>query len=363
MRKKFTQGHALIVGVGGAYDLPDTVNDAKGIADILRDPGRCAYPKDQVQLLSGAKSGRAAVLNGLERLAKVKADSSVLVYFSGHGAQVRRGKKTDYYLMPHEYDLDRLEETAISGLEFASRLGIIKSERLLVLLDCCHAGAFSGAQALQQGTKSSSNVMVTKASLPPQAQKIFASRKGRVLIASSTGSEVSYAGKPYSAFTTALVAALCGEGAAQEDGYVRVVDLALYAREAVVKLTGDKQHPIMDFEKSDNFAVAYYAGGEKKRKGIPLSMEKPQVQTESGSEKYRTFDPQIWKLIQGNVLKIQSKITNIRDKVTNIRRDTKIVHGDTTEISARDIGFLQIGWKVNRVNQSPQTSKKSKRRQ
>jgi hypothetical protein len=38
MAKHFTQGHALIVGVGGAEDLPNTVDDAKGIADILKDP-------------------------------------------------------------------------------------------------------------------------------------------------------------------------------------------------------------------------------------------------------------------------------------------------------------------------------------
>jgi hypothetical protein len=41
MGKNFTQGHALIVGVGGAQDLPYTVDDAKGIASILGDPGRC----------------------------------------------------------------------------------------------------------------------------------------------------------------------------------------------------------------------------------------------------------------------------------------------------------------------------------
>lgn len=361
MSTNFTQGHALIIGVGGAKDLPYTVDDAKGIAGILRDPGRCAYPKDQVQLLTGAKAGRVPILNGLERLAKVKADLSVIIYFSGHGEKVRRGKKTTYYLMPHGYDLNRLEETAISGSEFASRLSNIKSERLLVLLDCCHAGGFSSVQALQ-GAKSSPKAAVTKTSLPPEAQKIFANKKGRILIASSTGSEVSYAGKPYSAFTTALIAALCGEGAAQEDGYVRVVDLALYTREAVVKLTDNEQHPTMDFEKSDNFAVAYYAGGEKKRKGLPASIEKPKVQTDPGSKNYNTFDRQIWNLIQGNVLKVQSRIMHMRDKVTTIRHNTKIVSGDNTEISARDIGFLQIGWKVNQVGQGLQPPDKSKKR-
>jgi hypothetical protein len=362
MGKNFTQGHALIVGVGGAQDLPYTVDDAKGIASILGDPGRCAYPKDQVQLLTGAKARRGPVLKGLDMLAGVGADSSVIVYFSGHGEQVRRGKKTAYYLMPHGYDLDRLEETAISGTEFAAKLSNIKSERLLVLLDCCHAGGFSGALALPQDAKSPQKAVFKSAPLPPEAKKIFADKTGRVLIASSKGSELSYAGKPYSAFTTALIAALCGEGAAQEDGYVRVVDLALYTREAVIKLTLDEQHPTMDIEKADNFAVAYYAGGGKKRKGLPASIEKPQIQTKPGLKDYSTFDTQTWNSIQANVINIQNETTRMRDRVTNIRRNTEIVHGDKTEFKTGDIGFLQYGWKVNKVYQGEQPPNKRKRR-
>ena len=43
----------------------------------------------------------------------------------------------------------------------------------------------------------------------------------------------SYAGVPYSAFTLALIEALSGEGASKQDGFVRLADLALYAREPV----------------------------------------------------------------------------------------------------------------------------------
>ena len=41
MRKEFSKGHALIVGVGA--DLPNTVNDAIGLAEILTDPDRCKH--------------------------------------------------------------------------------------------------------------------------------------------------------------------------------------------------------------------------------------------------------------------------------------------------------------------------------
>ncbi|MBK8431290.1 MAG: hypothetical protein IPL28_08370 [Chloroflexi bacterium] len=51
MTTTFTKGHAVLIGVGA--DLPNTVDDANGLADILKDPSRCAYLANQVQLLSG----------------------------------------------------------------------------------------------------------------------------------------------------------------------------------------------------------------------------------------------------------------------------------------------------------------------
>jgi hypothetical protein len=299
-----------------------------------------------VQLLTGAKAPRAAVLSGLEQLSKVAADSSVIVYFSGHGEQVRRGRKSTYYLMPHGYDLDRLDETAISGAEFAAKLSRIKSERLLVLLDCCHAGGFGGAQALPEGAKSAKRPVVEKAPLPPEASKVFGTKKGRVLIASSTGNELSYAGEPYSVFTTALIAALCGEGAAKDDGYVRVGDLALYTREAVAKFTDGEQHPNLDFAQSDNFAVAYYAGGELKPKGLPASIKKPRVENGPGSNQFRDIDERAWTVIQGNVTNIQAKnvfTTSAEEIVFNMPGwDVK---GPVTNIHGDQVNYNKAGAK------------------
>jgi len=56
----FQSGHALLIGVGA--DLPFTVNDARGIADILEDPERCAYPPGQDELLVGEIDRRQAII-------------------------------------------------------------------------------------------------------------------------------------------------------------------------------------------------------------------------------------------------------------------------------------------------------------
>ncbi|MEO0377672.1 MAG: caspase family protein [Cyanobacteria bacterium P01_A01_bin.17] len=273
MGQLFTQGHACIVGVGA--DLPNTVKDAQGIANILQDPERCAYEPDQVQLLTAEQAARDSILAALDKLATTTdADATVLVYFSGHGYQVASPMGEAYYLMPHGYDQKKLYQTAISGAEFTAKLRAIPAKKLVILLDCCHAGGLSGFEDL--------GLEAAKAPLPPEAQAFLAEGSGRVVIASSKADEVSFAGKPYSAFTLAVIEALAGTGVAQKDGYVRVSDLALHAREVVPRRTRNRQHPILNFEQADNFVLAYYAGGEAKPKGLPFEVE-PEIENEPGA--------------------------------------------------------------------------------
>jgi hypothetical protein len=250
----FSQGHALVVGAGD--DLPGTVDDAKALADILTAPGRCAYPPGQVALLVGEDATRERILCGLDAIAESTGpESSAIVYFSGHGYCVKSAMGSAYFLLPHGYDLSDLTGTCISGTEFTQKLRAITTQKLLVLLDCCRAGGI--------GEPKSPGLTFVKSPLPPEAESILAEGRGRVIIASSREDELSYAGKPHSAFTVALLESLSGKEVDVKDGYVRVSDLALHAREVVPGRTGGKQHPTVKFHQADNFAVAYYAGGAK----------------------------------------------------------------------------------------------------
>jgi len=271
MSPSFKAGHALLIGVGA--DLPFTINDAKGVADILKDPGRCAYPPNQVELLTGDLARRQAILDALDRLAKAADESStVLIYFSGHGYRAITPIGEAYFLIPFGVQMEHLKDTAINGSEFTSRLQAIKSKKLLLLLDCCHSGGVGLAKGL----------VVVKSPLPPEALQILENGKGRVIIASCKESELSYGGRPYSAFTLALIEAFSGQGASRQDGFVRAADLAMYAREKVPGRTKGKQHPILQFEEADNFVLAYYAGGEIEPKGLPFAQE-PEVEPEPGA--------------------------------------------------------------------------------
>jgi len=311
MSKAFGSGHALVVGVG--EDLPNTINDAKGISDILTDESRCAYPKRQVQLCTGPKARRDDILKGLAKLSKVDDDASVIVYFSGHGYQVSDGAAAEagHYLMPYGYDTDRLKQTAVSGTEFTDALREIKAGKLLVLLDCCHAGGMANVKAPKKSKKAAAPNLA-KAPLPREVLELVTEGKGRFIIASSEKDELSYAGNPYSAFTLALIEALCGKGSSKEDGIVYVGDLAAYTLKMVPRLTRNKQNPTQDFKGADNFAVAYYAGGDNKPKGLAGVLEKPQIEDTPGAGDFQPAEPfaQRWQIIGQQIINNQIGFIN-----------------------------------------------------
>ncbi|MEH2090431.1 caspase family protein [Nostoc sp.] len=252
MTQTFRQGYAVIVGVG--YDLPVTIDDATAVANLLRDSSRCAYPTEQVRLLTGEEATATNILSALSWLADVTGkDDTVIVYFSGHGMET-----PDYYLIPYGYNLENLQDTAIPGSIFTERLQAIQAKKLLVLLDCCHAGG----QAEAKGA--------IKSPLPPSAIAQLGSSSGRVILASSRKDEVSWTGDPYSEYTAALLEGLAGYGAFEQDGYSRVLDLAMWVGRKVPERTNDKQHPIIKVSiLEDNFALAWYAGGEKRPYALP----------------------------------------------------------------------------------------------
>jgi uncharacterized caspase-like protein len=278
MAQVFPHGYAVVVGVGA--DLPVTAQDATAVADLLQDPERCAYPADQVHLLTNEQARRAPVLAALDTLAEQTRrdpEATAIVYFSGHGLET-----PDFHLMPFGYNIASLEDTTISGALFTEKLRAIQSQKLLVLLDCCHAGGQAEAKAPG----------MAKAPLPPDAMQELQRGGGRVIIASSRKDEQSFSFKddPYSAFTVALLKGLAGYGAFERDGYARVLDVALYVGRMVPNRTREKQHPIIKVSNlADNFALAYYAAGETQPKGLTWAAHIPALPDDFASAQMATW--------------------------------------------------------------------------
>ena len=297
MSDRFTHSHALVIGMGA--DLPVTITDAQGVATLLRDPSRCAYPSEQVQLLTGPGARRADVLQALDKLAvQVKADpdATAVVCFSGHGTET-----PDYYFLPYGYNTTDLPGTAVSGAEFTDKLRAIQAKKLLVLLDCCKAGGIGDA-------KDPSSLPFPKSPAPPGMFDALKAGGGRVLIASSRKDEYSYTGVPYSIFTDELLKALAGYGAFERDGYARVLDAAMWVGRKVPARTGDKQNPIIKVSNlEDNFALAYYAGGDKSPKTLGWDTGAP-ISAGIGDAQLASWRIQ-WGNFQENLMLIEERMS------------------------------------------------------
>lgn len=254
----FKHGYAVVIGVGES--LPVTVSDANALAGFLTDPERCAYPIDQVKVLTEQQAQRDRILAALDWITvqtNNDPESTALVYFSGHGGNI-----PDYYLIPFGFRKTDLETTGIKGSEFTQKLQQIKARKLLVFLDCCHAGGMADAQG---------EALIAKSPLAPDLLDILGSGRGRAVIASSRKDELSFAirDQQNSIFTRALMEALAGYGAFENDGFARVLDVAMYLGRVVPERAGGKQNPIIKIHNlEENFPIAFYAAGDHQPKGV-----------------------------------------------------------------------------------------------
>ncbi len=251
----------LLIGVGDYVhsrfaNLPATIRDVQALADILTDPARCAYHRDNVQTLIGEQAIADNIRTAFISLAhSASPESTVLVYFSGHGGRAFKNGQWRTYLCPREADPDDLAHTAISGDEFSTRLAAIPARKLLVMLDACHA---AGSAEL----KAADGTLMWKAGLPDDYYEALSQGSGRVVVASSREDQFSYVRGELSLFTHHLVQALNGKAAVRGDGLIHVLDVFHYVNEAV-QADEPRQTPILKVKDLDlNFPIALDRGGK-----------------------------------------------------------------------------------------------------
>jgi hypothetical protein len=147
--------------------------------------------------------------------------------------------------LSHDADPEYLEATAVkmSGLNF---LKGIDAQRILVVADACHAGAFS-----QIRTKSLEKDLSTFA-------RQFSESSGRVVLTSSKPDEYSQE-KPAlnsSVFTYYLLKGLNGEADVDRDGVVKLKGLYDYVYEQTKNETGGAQHPQLEGALVGSFPIS-----------------------------------------------------------------------------------------------------------
>jgi hypothetical protein len=226
---------ALIVA---SYDYQDPglqrlrapARDAAALARVLTNPDIGGF-------------GVRTVLNEPEHVireaveeffAERAPDDLLLLYFSGHGVKDDDG---ELYMAASNTKLRRLRATAVAAEFVNGCMGRSRSRRVVLLLDCCYAGAF------ERG-------VVARGGAGLAIQDHFGGR-GRAVITASSAMEYAFEGDQLtdahevqpSVFTDALVKGLeTGEADRDQDGYVGLDELYDYIYDSVREVT-PKQTP------------------------------------------------------------------------------------------------------------------------
>ncbi len=205
---------ALVVGVSkfeylpAQYQLHAPAKDARDFADALTNPqiGRFNNDGNHVHVLTDSGATLQHVMSEVDYLgAHAQADDLVVIYISSHGTSATddrnaSGDAQTGYIVTYDTKPSALFSTAFAMEDLRKVLDHLRSRRVVVFLDTCFSGdslrrfAADGSKAL---------AIVQDDDLARVVQGT-----GRVLIASSSGSQSSWESTSNSFFTECLLGAM-----------------------------------------------------------------------------------------------------------------------------------------------------------
>jgi len=235
----FIHGYALLIGVGSyrfapRLDVPLSVADAAAVAAVLRDPRFCGYPDANVTLLANEGATREGVLAALRTLAqRTTPADTILLFYSGHGNYSADGA---YALTTHDTRFDAGDKvvsgTAVSQADLIAALRAIPAQRVLALINACHAGELSPTLGAGQPA------LIGQPFPQQTTDALLATGSGRIIITACRERQVAYIGPgPLTIFAQALTDGLRGQGVSGRAGFISAFDLYTHlyfaVREAV----------------------------------------------------------------------------------------------------------------------------------
>jgi len=199
--------------------------DADALAQVLGDPAIGGF--DIRTVLDQPAHVIAEAVE--EFFADRSPEDLLVVHFSGHGIKNQDG---ELHFAASNTKLGRLGSTAVAAQFVNRQMNASRSRRIVLLLDCCYAGAFDRGLA-------------TRAVRDLDLQERFGGR-GRAVITASGALEYAFEGDRLaedqnpepSVFTSAMVQGLLtGEADHNQDGWVGLDELYDYIYDAVREAT------------------------------------------------------------------------------------------------------------------------------
>jgi len=199
--------------------------DLDGLREVLSAPEICGFDSVDVLLDGSFGDVQLAVTRFFSEAGR---DDLLLLYFSGHGVVDAYGR---LYLCLHNSLKALLSGTALRASAVCEEMDTCRSQRQVVILDCCHAGAFIRGSK-NGGLGESAGTMVA----------FEGNGRGRIVLAASDATQFAFEGDRIigharaSLFTHFLVEGLrTGQADTDGSGTITVDELFEYAYAKVVQ--------------------------------------------------------------------------------------------------------------------------------
>lgn len=253
-------------------------DDARAMVSWAEGQKNRVYGDVHTQLLLDQQASRKAVLQAvLEFFRASQPHDQLILFLAGHGV-VDPGTNS-WHALPADGELANVTGTGIEQRDLLSRLDVAGRpyNRLLVLVDTCHAGALGDALTKQGGR----GLGRVDGNLSPLNDQEVASRGGLWAIISAgtaqdkaqEGAEYRLPGEPetiagHGLFTYALLKPL-GSTAADGDnnGTVTLSEFWLYVEREVRTLSKGAQIPVLSGKWSD-VALSFAVGAVERCDGV-----------------------------------------------------------------------------------------------
>lgn len=233
MPPPFSSSRAYLIGISNyqytPWQLDTPVRDAESMAVLLREQHGF-----DTKLLVDATSGQFKTL--LEQIKEENTieDARVLVYFAGHGVQRDSAHGLKGYFAPA--DAQPGVEASMVAMELLSEaLRDLKARHLLVVLDCCFAGAFRMPEKRTASFEDLTNPIWR------QHYDIFCNFPSRLVLTSTSHRQKAYDrledGDANSPFNRFLRRAISGAADYTGDRLVTASELKTYLSDSVSKIT------------------------------------------------------------------------------------------------------------------------------
>ena len=178
---------AVVIGIERyRKNLPPSefsYNDAKAVKTYLEALG---FAPRNIQYLGNDEATRSDIQKSIEGWLpnRVRKESRVFVYYSGHGAP--EPATGNAYMVPYDGDPEYLQETGYPLSTLYEKLGKLEAREVVVVMDACFSGA-GGRSVLARGARPL--VMVTEGAVLPGNVAVLTAARETQISASSPEKE------------------------------------------------------------------------------------------------------------------------------------------------------------------------------